>query len=110
MCLCARHGELLCCEPRGLGSKTLHASVICAKTVECHPVLDQYLEGTPNLNHDSVFQEGYAEQLSIRAGEVLVTELQLCQMQVCLCTVLANTAFPSMQATSWRLLLFSAAS
>lgn len=29
-------------------------------------------------------QEGYAQQLSVRAGEVLVTELQMCQMQVCL--------------------------
>lgn len=36
------------------------------------------------LDHDADFQAGYAQQLSIRAGEALVTELQLCQMQVCL--------------------------
>ena len=36
------------------------------------------------LDHHADLQEGYAQQLSISAGQVLVTELQLCQMQVCL--------------------------
>ena len=32
--------------------------------------------------YNAGLQEAYAQQLSIRAGEVLVHQLQLCQMQV----------------------------
>ena len=84
--LSSRQGELLCLEPNGItfycaAKYLMHVQHVCSwKAVGVHSLLGEALI----LDHAAEIQEGYAQQLSIRAGEVLVTELQLCQMQVCL--------------------------